>query len=68
MVDPHVERQPYLTPREIAEAWRCTPHHVRALVRSGQLRGFRIGSKMIVSEKDASAYLERRATAAPQAA
>ncbi len=58
----------FLTPNELAMQWRCTSHHVRALVRSGQLRGFRVGSKMLVDAKDAAAYLERNTTATPQAA
>ena len=63
MFDSSAAKERYLTPNELAQAWRCTPHHIRALVRSGRLPGFRVGSKMIVSEKDASAYLQRRATA-----
>ena len=68
MVDSSAAKERYLTPNELAQQWRCTSHHVRALVRTGQLRGFRVGAKMIVNVKDAAAYLERNATAAPQAA
>lgn len=32
-----------LTPDEVAQKWRVTSHHVRALVRSGRLRALRVG-------------------------
>jgi excisionase family DNA binding protein len=52
----------YKTPAEIALRWRCTPQHVRALIRSGRLPGFRIGAKMIVREADVERFLQRNAT------
>jgi excisionase family DNA binding protein len=64
MFDASTAMELYTTPAEIALRWRCTPHHVRALIRSGRLPGFRIGAKMIVKEADAERFLQRNATSA----
>ncbi len=68
MFDSTVAEKQYLTPSELALMWNCSAHHIRNLIRSGQLRGFRVGTKMIVNARDAQTYLERSATATPQAA
>jgi excisionase family DNA binding protein len=33
----------FLTPRQVAERWGCSPRHVRRLCRSGELRAMRLG-------------------------
>ena len=63
MFDTSAAKEKFLTPDEIAKEWRCTPHHIRNLINAGQLRGFRVGAKMIVRASDAATYLERSATA-----
>lgn len=68
MFDSSAAKERFLTPSEIAQQWRCTSHHVRALVRSGRLRGFYIGSKLIVKERDIADFLERHATTTAKAA
>lgn len=37
--------RPY-TIAKLAERWRCSEHHVRQLIASGELRAFRIGAKL----------------------
>ncbi len=68
MFDSTASKSMFLTPDEIAREWRCTGAHVRNLINAGQLRGFRVGSKIIVKASDAAAYLERGATSAAKAA
>ena len=33
----------FLTPRQVAERWGCSPRHVRRLCASGELRAMRLG-------------------------
>ncbi len=62
MFDTSAATETYATPAEIALRWRCTPQHVRALIRSGRLPGFRVGAKMIVREVEVENFLQRNAT------
>lgn len=47
------------TPEALAERWQVSSHQVRKLYNSGQLRGFRVGSKLIRFPKDAVEEFER---------
>ena len=38
-------KRPY-TPATLAERWECSPEHVRRLLNTGQLEGFRLGDKL----------------------
>jgi excisionase family DNA binding protein len=37
----------------LAEAWCCSERHIRNLVAAGQLRGFRLGGKLLRIPQDA---------------
>jgi excisionase family DNA binding protein len=41
-----VSARPY-TPETLAAEWQCSAKHIRNLVNSGALRGFRLGGKLI---------------------
>jgi excisionase family DNA binding protein len=38
-----------VTPEMVAERWKCSPRHVRDLMKEGELRYFRIGRMLRVS-------------------
>jgi excisionase family DNA binding protein len=48
----------------LAERWRVTPHMVRAMIRRGELRCFKLGGKLIRIPRDAVLELEQRAARA----
>lgn len=48
-----------LTVKMVAERWQCSAAHVRALVRSGKLRAFRLGGKLIRIPADAVVEAEQ---------
>lgn len=48
-----------LTVQMVATRWACSPAHVRALVRRGELRTFRLGGKLIRIPADAVLEVEQ---------
>lgn len=48
-----------LTPEMVAARWGCSPNHVRNLIRRGELRGFRVGSRLLRVKPDAVEEFER---------
>lgn len=34
------------TPERLARYWGCSPNHIRNLIRSGELRAFKIGERL----------------------
>jgi excisionase family DNA binding protein len=51
------------TPAALAEAWACSERHIRNLVAAGQLRGFRLGGKLLRIPQDAVEEFQCRNTA-----
>lgn len=51
----------YYTPRTLAQTWECSPDVVYDLLRTGKLKGFRVGRKWRVSD-DARLEYERGKT------
>ena len=51
-------RRPY-TPDEVATLWGCSARHVRNLIARGELRAFRIGSRLFRIPADALEEIER---------
>jgi excisionase family DNA binding protein len=41
------------TPASLAREWACSERHIRNLVAAGQLRGFRLGGKLLRIPQDA---------------
>jgi excisionase family DNA binding protein len=41
------------TPAALAREWCCSERHIRNLVAAGQLRGFRLGGKLLRIPQDA---------------
>jgi len=41
------------TPAALAREWLCSERHIRNLVAAGQLRGFRLGGKLLRIPSDA---------------
>jgi excisionase family DNA binding protein len=41
------------TPASLAREWSCSERHIRNLVAAGQLRGFRLGGKLLRIPQDA---------------
>src|SRR4051812_38872865 len=41
------------TPETLADRWGCSPKHVRNLVNRGELRGFKLGGKLVRIPADA---------------
>jgi excisionase family DNA binding protein len=41
------------TPAALAREWSCSERHIRNLVAAGQLRGFRLGGKLLRIPADA---------------
>ncbi|WP_424981613.1 excisionase family DNA-binding protein [Maritalea sp. S77] len=54
------------TPDTLAKRWGCSGKHVRNLIDRGELRFFRLGSKLIRIPADAVREFEGQATAAKQ--
>ncbi|MGY2048855.1 helix-turn-helix domain-containing protein [Methylobacterium sp. JK268] len=48
-----------LTPEQVAERWDCSANHVRNLIRRGELRAFRVGSRLLRVPPDAVLEFER---------
>ena len=36
-----------LTPEQVADLWGCSANHVRALIKRGELRAFRLGARLL---------------------
>ncbi len=53
----------FMTVSELSDEWRCTVQHVYAMIRRGQLPGYRIGNRVIVRRSDALRFLSSNATA-----
>lgn len=58
----------FITIAELAAQWRCTEAHLYTLIKRGVLPAFRVGRRVIVRRDAAQSFIERHATAAPQAA
>jgi len=41
------------TPAALAREWACSERHIRNLIAAGQLRGFRLGGKLLRIQSDA---------------
>lgn len=52
----------YLTARDVAARWACSPSYVRRLARSGQLAGMRLGSDWRFGAAAITAYEDRHTT------
>ncbi|WP_449411893.1 helix-turn-helix domain-containing protein [Methylobacterium komagatae] len=48
-----------LTPEQVAARWDCSPNHVRNLIRRGDLRAFRVGSRLLRIKTEAVEEFER---------
>src|SRR6266480_3572869 len=49
--------KPY-TPETLAAEWQCTARHIRNLVNTGKLRGFRLGDRLLrIPQSAVEAYL-----------
>jgi excisionase family DNA binding protein len=57
--------RPY-TPETLAKRWGCSGKHVRNLLERGELRFFRLGSKLIRIPADAVREFEGQATTVKQ--
>jgi hypothetical protein len=51
------------TPAALAEVWCCSERHIRNLVAAGQLRGFRLGGKLLRITAEAAEDFQCRNTA-----
>ncbi|WP_370880000.1 helix-turn-helix domain-containing protein [Labrys monachus] len=56
-----MDPRPY-TPETLAERWGCTPNHVRALIKRGELCAFRIGPRLLRIPVDAVKQFEEKNT------
>lgn len=50
----------YYTPRTLAQTWECSPDVVYDLLRTGKLKGFRVGRKWRVSDDARLEYEQRK--------
>jgi excisionase family DNA binding protein len=50
--------RPY-TPETLAERWGCSPAHIRAMIRRGELPHFRLGGKLLGPERE---YIKQAVT------
>ena len=48
-----------VTPEQLAEKWECSPNHVRNLIKRGELRAWRLGSRLLRIPPDAIEEFER---------
>lgn len=48
------------TPQQLAERWSCCPNSVRKAIRENELKGFRIGRLMRVTEAAVEEYEKRQ--------
>jgi excisionase family DNA binding protein len=48
-----------LTPEMVAARWDCSANHVRNLIRRGELRAFRVGSRLLRVKPEAVEEFER---------
>ncbi len=64
--DPKAVGKPLLySPKALAEFWQCSARHVRELIRTGELRGYRMGKKLLrIRREEAEAYQARQQTLA----
>lgn len=49
------------TVNELAEGWRVDPDVIRDLIKTGTLRGYRVGKQFRVTVDDALDYFNRQA-------
>lgn len=54
----------YYTPRTLAQTWDCSPDVVYDLLRTGKLKGFRVGRRWRVSDEARLEYEQRKSDAA----
>lgn len=50
----------YYTPRTLAQTWDCSPDVVYDLLRTGKLKGFRVGRHWRVSDEARLEYEQRK--------
>lgn len=55
------------TTDELAADWRCTEAHITSEIRHGRLRATKVAGRWLISDSDARAYLEERASLPPVA-
>lgn len=53
-------RETLLTIREAAKALGYSPQHTRLLIRTGKLRGMKMGRDWAINESDVRAFAARR--------
>jgi excisionase family DNA binding protein len=59
----------YLTPRQVADRWACSPRHVRRLCAAGELRAMRLGlDAWRISIESVEAFEQARTSTTPAAA
>ena len=46
------------TPEQLAEQWRVTRHTVLTYLRTGKLKGFKVGRFWRIRERDLSAFIQ----------
>jgi excisionase family DNA binding protein len=49
-----------ITLRELAEAWRVSPHTVRSWVRKGRLHSTRISTRLLFDPQECERFLSAR--------
>lgn len=54
----------YYTPRTLAQTWDCSPDVVYDLLRTGKLKGFRVGRHWRVSDEARLEYEQRKSDTA----
>lgn len=57
-----IENRPLISTEEAAYALGITPQHVRRLLRSGKLKGMRVGKTWTILIKDLEVYQAGRPT------
>lgn len=67
MEAPETAMEPRLSPQEVADIWGVDYQTINRLLKTGRLKGFKVGSKWRISREAMLAYEEenRRKVAAP---
>lgn len=56
-----------MTPEQVAEMWGCSANHVRNLIKRGELRAWRLGSRLLRIPPEAVAEFEQHRQITPSA-
>ncbi|WP_423202433.1 helix-turn-helix domain-containing protein [Intestinimonas timonensis] len=56
----------YYTPRTLSQTWDCSPDVVYDLLRTGKLKGFRVGRHWRVSDEARLEYEQRKSDTRPR--